>query len=146
MATRTIRARASAATAPFAVMLRRNRHRITIHSRGPMSVELYFALEIADDLQHEHADDRPGNAANVPAHAQGYAHRGGHPPIVALYRRQTMRKLREIRELAGRTLLRFEPLFWAQLAARAQAVRPSKRPNEQRVNVALLFLPSLIVQ
>jgi len=48
-----------------------------------------------------------------------------------------MRKLREIRELAGRKLLRFEPLFWAQLAARAQAVRPGKRPNMQRVNVAL---------
>lgn len=48
-----------------------------------------------------------------------------------------MRKLREFRELASRKLLRFEPLFWAHLAARAQAVRPGKRPNKQPVNLAL---------
>jgi len=48
-----------------------------------------------------------------------------------------MLKLREIRELASRRLLRFEPLFWALMAGRAQAVRPRKRPEQQRVNVAL---------
>lgn len=44
---------------------------------------------------------------------------------------------REIREGAGRRLLRFEPIFWASIAARARSIRPKQVPQHQRANVAL---------